>query len=112
MNWLVPVEIVLIRTHVGLKLDSIFWGHELRVLMIVLEVVVNVRLMEMTSRSQCRTSNSSTSLLRETTLVVAEVVDIVLVSLLLELLKTGCGIASSSWGVYRSVSRGISHVWS
>lgn len=88
------LEIDFVSRHVSLKLDSIFRGHSLRVLMVIVQEVVNGGLMEVSYGSKSSASNRTTTFRWKTTLVVAQIINVVFVTLLFKLLHTLCSITS------------------
>lgn len=88
------LEIDFVSGHVSLEFYGILRGHSLRVLMVVIQEVVNGGLMEVSDGSESSASNRTTTFRWETTLVVAQMVHIVFVTLLLKLLHALCSITS------------------
>ena len=72
----------IITYHVGLEFYSVFTSYKLRFLMIIVQEIVNCRLVEFARWSKCGTSDWSSTFLRNTTPVKTNIIDIVLLTLL------------------------------
>ena len=82
------LKIVLVWSHIVLEFNCILWSDNRWILMVIVQVVVHVRLMEFANGTKGGSSDWSTALLRQTTLVVAEMVNVVLCALLFKLCHT------------------------
>jgi len=91
------VEIFFIVDHVRLELNRIFRSDHLRIRVVEVQLVVNLRLMELTRAAHSLTSNWSSSFLWHSTSVKTEVVDVVLLALLFKLSKTSLSVTSFGW---------------
>jgi len=78
-----------------LEFNSVFGGHQLGILMVFFEEVMDRRLMEFSSESESSSSNCTSTLLGETTHVVTEIISIVLSAFGLELSESFFGVTSS-----------------
>ena len=95
---------LFVTEHVGLELDRVFRVDYFRIRMIEVVKVVHLWLMEFTRRANSSSSNWTSAFLWYTTSVEANVIDIVLFSLLLKLCKTSLCITTLSWGRYRHIT--------
>lgn len=87
-SWLRPAEVHFISVHVVLKLDRIFRGHSVRVLVLVVQEVVDTWGMELSWTTQSITSNSASVFSGYSTSVVSEVINIIALPLFLKLSKS------------------------
>lgn len=78
-----------------LEFNSVFRGHQLGILMVFFEEVMDRRLVEFSSESESSSSDSTSTLLGETTHVVTEIISIVLSAFSLELSESFFGVTSS-----------------
>jgi len=62
-----PLEIILVTSHVSLKLDSVLTAHQVRVLVVVVQEVVNLGLMELSRQAQRSATDGASARLRYTT---------------------------------------------
>lgn len=99
MAWLCAIEVNFVSVHKRLKFECILRCHELGIREIVVQVVVNVRLMEPVRRCHRLASEISTVLLRQASLIVAEVVDVVHIALLFQLTHTSLCVAPWLWSI-------------
>lgn len=107
MSWLRSVEVYFVCLHEGLEFHSVLGRHKLRVDEVVVQIIVNVRLMEPSWWRHCFASEVISVLLRQTTLVVAEVVDVVHITLLFKLFHALFSVAAllGSVGGYIAIRR-------
>lgn len=82
------LKIVLVWSHIVLEFNSILWSNHRWVLMVIVQMVVHVRLVEFTDGTKGGSSNWAAAFLGQTTLVVAEVVNVVLCALLFKFSHT------------------------
>lgn len=88
------LEIHLVRVHILLELECVLRGHEARVLVIILEVVVHLGPVEFARLAQTFPSDSALVLLGVTSLIETQMVHIILCSLLLELVESLFSVGS------------------
>jgi hypothetical protein len=98
VEWFCSVEVGLVGVHVMLEFNSIFGSHKLGVLMIFFKEVVDWRLVEFSNETKGSSSNSSSSLLGETTSVVTEIIGVVFQTFSSELVKSLLSVTSSLGG--------------
>lgn len=86
-----------IGAHPVLEFDSIFRGKEGGVLMIIVQEVMHLRGVEFTWVTNRFTSERTGILLGDTTRVVAEMINVVLLSVFLELIETILSVRAPDW---------------
>jgi hypothetical protein len=104
------LEIVFICTHEMLKLDSILGRNSVRVHMIEIHKVMNRRGMPSSWRIKSFTSEISSVLTWDTTVIETKIVDIILVSLFSEFINSLLSVWSTDWLWFRRKSSLISSV--
>ena len=113
MHWVhraAALEIVLVTRHEGLELDGVFTAHQVRVLVVVVQKVVHLRLVELARSTQCAATDRATARLGHATPVQAEMVHIVLFTLFSKLCLAFGGITSGRRSLHGSISGRIAEV--
>jgi hypothetical protein len=94
--WTRSLEVNNIRAHPMLELDSILLVKKGCILMMIVQVVMNLGRVELARVSKCFASEGTSVFAWNTTVIVAKMVDGVLLSVLLELVKTILSISAAS----------------
>jgi len=94
MSWLRSHESCLVGSHEVLEVDGILRGDSLGVLVKVIYMIMCLWRMEVSSMTDSVSSESSSVLSWDSTTIVADVINIILFSLLLELSKSCLSVRS------------------
>ena len=84
MGWSRSLEVNLVTTHVRLELYGVLTGYHVGFLVVIVQEIVNCRLVELASWPECITPDWTTPLFRNTTPIETKIVYIVLLAFLLQ----------------------------
>lgn len=103
-------EVYLVTAHVGFEFDSVLTSYEVGVLVVVVQEVVDLRLMEISRGAQRSSSYRTSASAGNATLVKAQVVNVVLSPLLLKFRHTLSSVTSRGFLFGWCVSRFVSQI--
>jgi hypothetical protein len=104
------LEIVLVTSHISLKLDSVLTAHQVRVLVVVVQEVVNLGLMELSRETQGSATDGASARLGYTTSIKTKRVHIVLFALLSQFSHTSGCVGAGGGSLHGCVTSSITHV--
>lgn len=104
------LEVDLVSIHVRLKFDSVFTCNERGFLVVVFEMVMHTRLVEVAWSTESGASDCTFSSLGKTTSVVAEIIHVVFKALLFKFSETFSCVRSGIILTNRSVTTSVSHI--